>query len=135
MLSPVKKIITASLIGSLAVSSLSGCVVSNDPAVNAAATAAVVSMIIYSISDGFYYDQNYNRMPRNYSPPQHVKVVKVNNINDYRKTNQKRGKYYQESKNKKYEHVHKPIAYPYEQNKYNNSHYSHEQQRNHKHHY
>ena len=126
MLSPAKKIITASLIGSLALSNLSGCVVSNDPNVNAAATAAVVSLIIYSISDGFYYDQNYNRMPRNYSPPQHVKVVKVNNINDYRKTNQKRGKYYKESKYERKQHYysqeHKQPYYSKEQRKHKHHH-------------
>lgn len=114
MLSPVKKIITASIIGCLALSNLSGCVVSNDPNVNAAATAAAVSMIIYSISDGFYYDQSYNRMPRHYRPPQHVKVVRVKSINDYRKSHyvikkQERKKIYAHPKHVHLnKHVHQP---------------------------
>ena len=84
----IKKAVTTTAIGAFALSGLTACVVSNDPYVNAAATSAVtagaVSLLLYAINDGYYYDQDYNRMPRNYRPAQNVQVVRVNNINEYR---------------------------------------------------
>lgn len=90
MRSSIKKMITTTAIGVFALSSLTACVVSNDPYVNTAATAAVtagaVGMLLYAVNDGYYYDQDYNRMPRNYRPAQNVQVVRVNNIHEYRRT-------------------------------------------------
>ena len=90
MRSSIKKMITTTAIGAFALSGLTACVVSNDPYVNTAATAAVtagaVGMLLYAVNDGYYYDQDYNRMPRNYRPAQNVQVVRVNNIHEYRRT-------------------------------------------------
>lgn len=90
MISSIKKFITASVIGAVSLSSLTACVVSDDPYVNSAATAAVtagaVSLLLYSIHDGYYYDQDYRQMPRHYRPPQNVQIVRVNNIHEYRNT-------------------------------------------------
>lgn len=87
----IKKTLTASLIGVVAISSLSGCVVSNDPNVNAAVTAGVVgtaaSLLFYSISDGYYYDHDYNRMPRNYRPHHNAQITRVYDIHEYRRAN------------------------------------------------
>lgn len=90
MISSIKKFITTSVIGAVSLSSLTACVVSDDPYVNSAATAAVtagaVSLLLYSIHDGYYYDQDYRQMPRHYRPPQNVQIVRVNNIHEYRNT-------------------------------------------------
>ena len=84
-----KKIITATVIGALSLSGLTACVVSDDPYVNTTATAAttagVVSLLLYSLHDGYYYDQDYRRMPQHYRPPHNVQIVRVNNIHEYRK--------------------------------------------------
>lgn len=85
-----KKIITATVIGALSLSGLTACVVSDDPYVNTTATAAttagVVSLLLYSLHDGYYYDQDYRRMPQHYRPPHNVQIVRVNNIHEYRRT-------------------------------------------------
>ena len=87
----LKKTVTAAVIGAVSLSSLSACVISDDPYVNTAATAAtavgVVSLLLYAVNDGYYYDQDYNRMPRNYRPPHNVEVVRVNDIHEYRRQN------------------------------------------------
>ena len=87
----LKKTVTAAVIGAVSLSSLSACVISDDPYVNTAATAAtavgVVSLLLYAVNDGYYYDQDYNRMPRNYRPPRDVEVVRVNDIHEYRRQN------------------------------------------------
>lgn len=84
-----KKIITATVIGALSLSGLTACVVSDDPYVNTTATAAttagVVSLLLYSLHDGYYYDQDYRRMPQHYRPPHNVQIVRVNNIHEYRR--------------------------------------------------
>lgn len=89
MISSVKKFITATVIGAVSLSGLTACVISDDPYVNTAATAAttagVVSLLLYSIHDGYYYDQEYRRMPQHYRPPHNVQIVRVNNIHEYRK--------------------------------------------------
>ena len=88
MISSIKKFITASVIGAVSLSSLTACVVSDDPYVNTAATAVatagVVSLLLYSVNDGYYYDQSYHRMPRNYRPAHNTQVVRVHNIHEYR---------------------------------------------------
>ena len=89
MISSVKKFITATVIGAVSLSGLTACVISDDPYVNTAATAAttagVVSLLLYSIHDGYYYDQDYRRMPQHYRPPHNVQIIRVNNIHEYRK--------------------------------------------------
>ena len=89
MILSVKKFITATVIGAVSLSGLTACVISDDPYVNTAATAAttagVVSLLLYSIHDGYYYDQEYRRMPQHYRPPHNVQIVRVNNIHEYRK--------------------------------------------------
>ncbi|MBR7001661.1 MAG: hypothetical protein IKI11_03240 [Neisseriaceae bacterium] len=84
-----KKIITATVIGALSLSGLTACVISDDPYVNTTATAAttagVVSLLLYSLHDGYYYDQDYRRMPQHYRPPHNVQIIRVNNIHEYRK--------------------------------------------------
>ena len=89
MILSVKKFITATVIGAVSLSGLTACVVSDDPYVNTAATAAttagVVSLLLYSIHDGYYYDQDYRRMPQHYRPPHNVQIIRVNNIHEYRK--------------------------------------------------
>ena len=89
MISSVKKFITATVIGAVSLSGLTACVISDDPYVNTAATAAttagVVSLLLYSIHDGYYYDQDYHRMPQHYRPPHNVQIIRVNNIHEYRK--------------------------------------------------
>lgn len=74
--------------GALASMGLSACVVSDNPYTNAAATTAaigVANMLFYSLSDGYYYDQSYNRMPRNYHPEAHIPVQRVSSMDDYRR--------------------------------------------------
>ena len=87
----LKKTVAACVIGAVSLSGLTACVVSNDPYVNTAATAAtaatVVSLLLYAVNDGYYYDQDYNRMPRNYRPPRDVQVIRVNDIHEYRRKN------------------------------------------------
>lgn len=87
----LKKTVAACVIGAVSLSGLTACVVSNDPYVNTTATAAtaatVVSLLLYAVNDGYYYDQDYNRMPRNYRPPRDVQVIRVNDIHEYRRKN------------------------------------------------
>ena len=87
----LKKTVAACVIGAVSLSGLTACVISDDPYVNTTATAAtaatVVSLLLYAVNDGYYYDQDYNRMPRNYRPPRDVQVVRVNDIHEYRRQN------------------------------------------------
>ncbi|MCP1772050.1 hypothetical protein J2T38_000864 [Neisseria perflava] len=83
----LKSAIGLGLAGITAATSLSGCMISDDPAVNTIATVAAVGTVaslIYSVSDGYYYDNSYNRMPRGYRPGNDVQIVRVNNINHVR---------------------------------------------------
>lgn len=85
----IKKILAASTLGILALTALSGCVVSDDPAVNAiAATAAVgtvAGLIYYSNDDGYYYDNRYNRLPRGYRPAYDARVRRIDSMDAYRR--------------------------------------------------
>lgn len=117
-----KKFITATLIGAVSLTSLSACVVSDDPYVNTVATAAAttgaVSLLLYAMNDGYYYDQHYNRMPYNYRPPQNVQIVHVNNIHEYRKAHPRpisQQRVYPVSQ-------HKKQPYPQYNSRYNTSH-------------
>ena len=87
----LKKTVAACVIGAVSLSGLTACVISDDPYVNTTATAAtaatVVSLLLYAVNDGYYYDQDYNRMPRNYRPPRDVQVIRVNDIHEYRRKN------------------------------------------------
>ena len=78
-----------SFIGATVVSALlSGCVVSDDPVVNTMATVGAVGAVaslFFSLHDGYYYDSDYRRMPRNYRPASNVNVYRVNNIYEYQK--------------------------------------------------
>lgn len=88
MFSFVKKVLTIGVFGVFSLTHLTGCVISDDPYVNTAATAVatagVVSLLLYSVNDGYYYDQSYHRMPRNYRPAHNTQVVRVHNIHEYR---------------------------------------------------
>lgn len=75
--------------GIIALTTLSGCVVSDNPAVNAVATTATVgtiaSLFYYSLDDGYYYDDRYNRMPRGYRPAYNARVHRIDSMHDYRR--------------------------------------------------
>ena len=68
---------------------LSGCVVSDDPAVNALATTAAVgtvaSLLYYSVDDGYYYDNDYDRMPRGYRPSNNAHIRRISSMDVYRR--------------------------------------------------
>ncbi len=87
----IKSLIGLGGAAAVAATALSGCVVSNDPNVNAAATTAVVgtaaALLFYSLSDGYYYDSDYNRMPRGYRPGSDMRIQRVNNMEQYRREN------------------------------------------------
>ncbi|STZ77444.1 hypothetical protein [Bergeriella denitrificans] len=84
----IKSVFGMGAVGLLAATALSGCVVSDDPAVNTVATVATVgtaAALFYSISDGYYYDSRYNRLPRGYRPAQHVRVKRIDDMAHYRR--------------------------------------------------
>lgn len=88
MTTKLQTLINASMMGMIAAVGLSGCVVSDDPVVNGVATAATVgavATVFYSISDGYYYDSYYQRMPRGYRPAKHVIIHRVDDIEVYRR--------------------------------------------------
>ncbi|WP_416191481.1 hypothetical protein [Neisseria sp. CCUG12390] len=76
-------------IGIAAAVGLGGCAVSDDPAVNTIATTAAVgtaaSLLYYSLDDGYYYDDGYNRMPRTYRPAYDSRVRRIDSMRDYRR--------------------------------------------------
>lgn len=77
-----------SLIGLLAAVALSGCMVSENPAVNTLATAAAIGgamTLFYNLSDGYYYDRDYKRLPRDYQPDRNARIRRVDNIDNYRR--------------------------------------------------
>lgn len=87
MTTKLQTLINTSMMGMIAAVGLSGCVVSDDPVVNGVATAATVGAVatlFYSISDGYYYDSYYQRMPRGYRPQKNVVVHRIENIEIYR---------------------------------------------------
>ncbi|MBP3221136.1 MAG: hypothetical protein J6M43_03730 [Neisseriaceae bacterium] len=90
MILSVKKWLVAGVIGAFSLTSLTGCVISDDPYVNTAATAVatagVVSLLLHSAHDNRYYDQSYRPMPRHYRPAHNARVVHVHNIHDYRRS-------------------------------------------------
>ena len=73
----------------IAIVGLSGCRVSHDPLVNTMATTAaigsVAALLFYSTNDGYYYDRDYNRLPRNYRPDSNARIQRVDNIDNYRR--------------------------------------------------
>lgn len=76
--------VTKTMIGSVACAALlgvQGCAVSSDPYVNGMAT----SWLFYSANDGYYYDHNYNRMPRHYRPPRNMEIRRIDNMDQYRR--------------------------------------------------
>lgn len=87
MMTPISKHLV--LMSIAAAVGLSGCVVSDDPAVNAIATTATVgtvaSLLYYSLDDGYYYDNRYNRLPRTYRPASNTHVHRIDSMNDYRR--------------------------------------------------
>ncbi len=89
MTQTVKRFVGMGVIGITAAVGLGGCVVSDDPAVNAIATTATVgtvaSLLYYSLDDGYYYDNRYNRMPRSYRPAYNTHVRRIDSMNDYRR--------------------------------------------------
>ncbi|MRN38243.1 hypothetical protein CRG49_008145 [Neisseria sp. N95_16] len=89
MTKTVKRFVGIGVIGITAAVGLSGCVVSDDPAVNAIATTATVgtvaSLLYYSLDDGYYYDKRYNRMPRSYRPAYNTHVRRIDSMSDYRR--------------------------------------------------
>ncbi|WP_416189568.1 hypothetical protein ACM67B_10465 [Neisseria sp. CCUG17229] len=89
MTQTVKRFVGIGVIGITATVGLSGCVVSDDPAVNAIATTATVgtvaSLLYYSLDDGYYYDNHYNRMPRSYRPAYNTHVRRIDSMSDYRR--------------------------------------------------
>lgn len=89
MTQTVKRFVGMGVIGITAAVGLGGCVVSDDPAVNAIATTATVgtvaSLLYYSLDDGYYYDNRYNRMPRSYRPAYNTHVRRIDSMSDYRR--------------------------------------------------
>ncbi|WP_165090022.1 hypothetical protein [Neisseria yangbaofengii] len=89
MTQTVKRFVGMGVIGITAAAGLSGCVVSDDPAVNAIATTATVgtvaSLLYYSLDDGYYYDNRYNRMPRSYRPAYNTHIRRIDSMSDYRR--------------------------------------------------
>ncbi|RPD87288.1 hypothetical protein EGK75_06170 [Neisseria weixii] len=89
MTQTVKRFVGMGVIGITAAVGLGGCVVSDDPAVNAIATTAtagtVASLLYYSLDDGYYYDNHYNRMPRSYRPAYNTHVRRIDSMSDYRR--------------------------------------------------
>ena len=83
----------AAVTGSLAVASLSGCTVSDDPRVNAVATGAVVgtaaALIYYNVKDGRYYDNNYRVLPDTYRPRRDSDVRRIDDIDGYRRSHRR----------------------------------------------
>lgn len=84
--------VTKTMIGSVACAALlgvQGCAVSSDPYVNGMATGALataaVGWLFYSANDGYYYDHNYNRMPRHYRPPRNMEIRRIDNMDQYRR--------------------------------------------------
>ncbi|ULJ60166.1 hypothetical protein [Wielerella bovis] len=68
--------------------SLSGCVVADDSVRYDVATASNIgtkNWLFFSASDGYYYDQHYNRLPYGYRPSSQVRIRHINNIDDYRR--------------------------------------------------
>lgn len=65
----------------LSVALLTGCIISDDPNVNAAATAAatavVTTVVLYSLYDHRYYTEDYQVLPVHYRPARHVVVRRV----------------------------------------------------------
>lgn len=89
MTQTVKRFVGMGVIGITAAVGLGGCVVSDDPAVNAIATTATVGtvapLLYYSLDDGYYYDNRYNRMPRSYRPAYNTHVRRIDSMSDYRR--------------------------------------------------
>lgn len=63
---------------------LTGCVVSDDPALNTMATIGAVgaasTLLYYSINDGYYYDHDYRRLPRHYRPAPNARIQRINYV-------------------------------------------------------
>lgn len=63
---------------------LTGCVVSDDPALNTMATIGAVgaasTLLYYSINDGYYYDYDYRRLPRHYRPAPNARIQRINYV-------------------------------------------------------
>ncbi|MBP3194883.1 MAG: hypothetical protein J6M05_04380 [Cardiobacteriaceae bacterium] len=50
------------------------------------ANAVIAGAIVYfSQNDGYYYDENYNRLPHGYKPPKHYKVNRVQDMRIHRR--------------------------------------------------
>lgn len=73
-------------IGIAAAVGLGGCVVSDDPAFNTAVgVGTAASLPYYSLDDGYYYDNRYNRMPHSYHPAYNTHVYLIDSMSDYRR--------------------------------------------------
>lgn len=86
---------------------LSGCNVSNDPLVNTVATTAAIgsiaTLLFYSTNDGYYYDRDYNRLPRNYRPNANARIQRVDNM-DYYRHQYPRQQQYPQQRGQRYHH-------------------------------
>ncbi|MBR1374757.1 MAG: hypothetical protein IJ566_01560 [Cardiobacteriaceae bacterium] len=54
---------------------------------NSRLTNAVIAgaIVYFSQQDGYYYDENYNRLPHGYKPPKHYKVNHVQDMRLHRR--------------------------------------------------
>lgn len=84
----IKSLFGMTTLGLVAATALSGCAISNDPAVNTMATVATIgtaAALFYSASDDYYYDDRYNRLPRSYQPAYNARIHRIANMDDYRR--------------------------------------------------
>ena len=84
----IKSLFSMTTLGLVAATALSGCAISNDPAVNTMATVATIgtaAALFYSASDDYYYDDRYNRLPRSYQPAYNARIHRIANMDDYRR--------------------------------------------------
>ena len=70
----------------------SGCVLETsdqvayaDASVRVIASDVVGGMLFLSLSDGYYYDEYYNRMPYGYVPPSYMRIERIDDMRRYRR--------------------------------------------------
>ena len=77
--------LTAGLMFSGCVFETSSQVAHADASVWMVAGNVASSMLYLSLSDGYYYDEYYNRMPYGYVPPSYVRIERIDDMRRYRR--------------------------------------------------